>query len=145
MAGSKGLKTLIRLAGFNVDEKRRVLVALQTREDEILAAIAAEERQLAEEQRIASEDSTGVGFLYGAYANAWLDRRGKYQTMLAAVRAEIEKARDDLAEAFREQKTYELTQTNREKRAKEEADQKEQAFLDEIGLNLYRRKGKDEG
>ena len=145
MANPKGLKTLIRLAGVNVDEKRRILTALQSREDGIQAALEAAEKQLIEEQRIAAEDATGVGFLYGAYANAFIDQRAKFHSMLASIRAEIEKARDDLSEAFREQKTYELTQKNREKKAREEADLKEQTFLDEIGLNLYRRRDKGEG
>ncbi len=141
---AKGLTTLIRLSKFNVDEKRRALTALQIREDEIIASLAAGEKQLVEEQRVAAADATGAGFLYGNYANAWLDRRDQLRKTLASVRQQVEIARDDLAEAFREQKTYEITQTNREKRAREEADRKEQAFLDEIGLNLYRRKDKED-
>ncbi|MGE5503440.1 MAG: hypothetical protein ACM31L_03365 [Actinomycetota bacterium] len=140
---AKSLKTLIRLAKWNVDEKRRVLTALQAREDEILATIEAEEQQLAVEQRVAAEDSTGAGFMYGAYADAWLRRREQLFSMLEAVRAEISMARDALAEAFGELKTYEITQRERERRAQAEADRKEQQFLDEIGLNIYRRKDKD--
>lgn len=140
MAKAKGIRTLIRLAKFNVDEKRRVLVALQDREEEIIAAIAAHDQQLKVEQQVASEDSTGAGFYYGAYADWYLKRRAEMEGMLAAVRQQIEIARDDLAEAFREQKTYEITQANREKREREEADRKEQIFLDEVGQTQHRRK-----
>jgi flagellar export protein FliJ len=140
---AKSLKTLIRLAKWNVDEKRRVLTSLQAREDEILGIIEAEEKQLVEEQRIAAADATGAGFLYGAYADAWLRRREQLFATLDAVRAEIAVARDHLAEAFGELKTYEITQRERERRAQAEADRKEQQFLDEIGLNIYRRKEKD--
>jgi flagellar export protein FliJ len=142
---AKSLKTLLRLSRFTVDEKRRVLVELQAREDQILANITAAEAQLIEEQRIAAEDSTGAGFLYGAYADAWVAHRARLDQMLAEVRQQIELARDELAEAFRQQKTYEITQTNRERREREEADRKEQAFLDEVGLNIFRRREKGEG
>ena len=144
MAG-KSLKTLLRLSRFEIDEKRRVLVALQAREEQILATIAAAEAQLIEEQRIATLDTTGAGFLFGAYAKAWLVQRAGLEQSLAEVRHEIEVAREDLAEAFRQQKTYEITQSNREKREQAEADRKEQSFLDEVGLNIYRRREKGEG
>ncbi|TAN68275.1 MAG: hypothetical protein EPN20_06515 [Magnetospirillum sp.] len=140
----KGLKTLIRLSKWNVDEKQRILVALQGREDEILSWIKQSEEQLKEEQRIAADDSTGVGFSYGAFANAWLGRRQQLFAMLEMVRAEIIRARDELAEAFNELKTYEITQRERDRRAQAERDKKEQAFLDEIGLNIHRRKDKEE-
>ena len=141
----KGLKTLIRLSKWNVDEKQRVLVALQGREDEILSWIAQLDVQLKEEQRIAAEDSTGVGFSYGNFANAWLDRRKQLFSMLDMIRAEIVRARDELSEAFNELKTYEITQRERDRREQAERDKKEQAFLDEIGLNIHRRKDKTEG
>lgn len=137
---AKGLKTLIRLSKFSVDEKRRVLTALQTREDQIIEEIRQGEEQLRHEQHLAAEDATGIGFSYGAFQNAWMRRRDLMHQALAAVRADIEKARDELAEAFRELKTYEVTQANREKREREELDRKEQIFLDEIGLNMHRRK-----
>ncbi|MBC7950952.1 MAG: flagellar FliJ family protein [Rhodospirillaceae bacterium] len=140
---AKGLKTLIRLSKFNVDERRRVLTALQNREDQIIEEIRQGELRLKEEQRLAAEDAAGIGYLYGAYHKAWMQRRDQMHQALTAVRAEIEVARDELAEAFRQQKTYEVTQANREKAEREEADRKEQIFLDEVGSNIHRRKEKD--
>ncbi len=137
---AKGLKTLIRLSRWQVDERRRILVALQAREDEIKAVLDGHYRQLPAEQAIAAQDSTGSGFFYGAFADAWLDRRDQLLAMLGELAGQIEQARDELAEAFRQQKTYELTQTARERREREEADRKEQAALDETGLNIYRRR-----
>ncbi|WP_096703278.1 flagellar export protein FliJ [Magnetospirillum sp. 15-1] len=142
---AKGLHTLIRLSKWNVDEKQRVLVALQGREDEILAAIRHAEESLIHEQQVASADAAGVGFAYAAFANAWLSRREQLMQMLEQVRQEIIKARDDLADAFNQLKTYELTQKERERRAQAERDKKEQAFLDEIGLNIHRRRDKEPG
>jgi flagellar biosynthesis chaperone FliJ len=141
---SKGLKTLIRLAKWNVDEKQRVLVALQGREDEILEAIRQAEESLIREQQVAAEDSVGVGFVYASFANAWLARREQLFQMLEQVRREIIVARDALADAFNQLKTYEITQRERERRAQAERDKKEQTFLDEIGLNIHRRREKPE-
>jgi flagellar biosynthesis chaperone FliJ len=137
---TKGLATLIRLSKWTVDDKRRILTALQVREDEILAEIRAAEAQLIEEQRVAAADAAGIGFVYGAYAQAWLSRRAQLVSSLEAVRAEIITAGDDLSEAFNQLKTYEITQRDRDRRAAEERDRKEQAFLDEIGLNIHRRR-----
>lgn len=140
---AKGLKTLIRLAKFDVDEKRRLLTALQNQEDQILQDIAQSEVRLRQEQELAARDATGIGFIYGAYHRAWMTQRQTLFARLATIREQIEIARDALAEAFRTQKTYEVTQANREKREREEADRKEQIFLDEIGLNMHRRKGEE--
>jgi len=137
---TKGLATLIRLSKWTVDDKRRALTALQAREDEILADIAAAEARLIEEQRTAAEDATGIGFLYGAYARLWLDRRAQLDSMLEQIRAEIVRAGDELSAAFNQLKTYEITERERNRRAAEERDRKEQAFLDEIGLNIHRRR-----
>ncbi len=136
---AKGLKTLIRLSKFTVDEKRRTLTALQNREDQVLAEIEAAEQQLRHEQQIARDDP-GAGMFFGRFLGAWKDRRTAMEQALAAVRQQIEQARDELSEAFRELKTYEVTQANREKREREELDRKEQVFLDEIGQNTHLRR-----
>ncbi|MBI2240084.1 MAG: hypothetical protein HYU59_04680 [Magnetospirillum gryphiswaldense] len=137
---AKGLKTLIRLAKFEVDEKRRVLTALQNQEEQTLHDILASEVQLRKEQELAAADATGVGFIYGAYHRAWMDQRQMLFNRLATIRQQIEIARDELAESFRTQKTYEVTQANRERREQEELDRKEQAFLDEVAQTQHRRR-----
>lgn len=142
---AKGLKTLIRLAKFDVDEKRRVLAALQNREEAILADIAAADAQLEFERQAAAADPAGVGFIFSNFLQAWKGRRADLVRNLDMVRKEIEVARDDLAEAFRQQKSYEVTQANREKREREEEAHKEQIVLDEIGLTQFRRRHQDGG
>ncbi|KAF0222609.1 MAG: hypothetical protein FD176_2576 [Rhodospirillaceae bacterium] len=137
---AKGLKTLIRLAKFEVDEKRRVLTALQAEEERTLHDILQSEVRLRKEQELAASDAVGIGFMYGAYHRAWMAERQNLFARLGTLRHQIELARDELAEAFRTQKTYEVTQANREKREQEEADRKEQIFLDEVGMTQHRRK-----
>lgn len=145
MAKSKGLKTLIRLSKFHVDERRRVLVALQNAEDKVLAEIATHANRLKEEQRLAAGDATGVGYLYGSYHRAWMDRRDNLDRSLAALRQQIEAARDALAQAYREQKTYEITQQERDRKEQEDRNRKEQSFLDEMGQQMHQRKQGETG
>lgn len=142
MAGakSKGLKTLIRLSKFDVDEKRRMLTELQNREDIILEDIRQHDIRLKEEQSLAAQDATGIGYLYGSYHKQWMDQRDHHQIALMACRHMIEQARDVLADAYRQLKTYEITQKERDRKEREETDRKEQAFLDELGQQIHQRK-----
>jgi flagellar biosynthesis chaperone FliJ len=52
----------------------------------------------------------------------------------------IDAARDELAEAYRRLKTFEVTQEQREDAEEKEFNRREQIDLDEIGLNLHRRR-----
>lgn len=140
MAG-KSLATLVRLAKWTVDEKRRVLQACQAHEEEILQAIRDAEAQLLRERAVAGADSTGVGFAYGAFARAWLDRRAELEAQLEMARDAVARASDQLAEAFGVLKTYEITQRERDRRDQLERDRKDQIFLDEVGAIQHRRKG----
>ena len=64
------------------------------------------------------------------------------ERQLAAVRAEIEKVRDKIADMFKEQKTFEIVDDNRQKRREKENNAKEQKTLDEIGTNAYIKRKK---
>jgi flagellar protein FliJ len=136
----KGLQTLIRLSKFNVDERRRVLTALQNQEEKLLHDIVQSEVDLRKEQELAASDAVGIGFSYGSYHQLWMNKRANLFSALAGVRRQIEIARDELSEAFREQKTYEITLAERERREREEENRKEQIFLDEIGMQQHLRK-----
>jgi len=144
MAGNS-LATLIRLSKWQVDEKRRALQAAQMHEEAVQQAIRDAEARLIAERAVASADSTGVGFAYGAFARAWLIRRAQLDEALEMARAEVARAADDLAQAFGTLKTYEITQRERERRAQAELDRKERIFLDEVGANQHRRREAEEG
>lgn len=58
------------------------------------------------------------------------------------MRAEIEKVRDKIADMFKEQKTFEIVDDNRQKRREKENNAKEQKTLDEIGTNAYIKRKK---
>lgn len=137
---SKGLHSLIRLGKWTVDEKRRLLGALHGREDEVIAAIAAMDRQLEEERAVVNADDTAAGLGFGGFFDRHLQRREVLLQQLENLRHEIEIAREELAGAYRELKTYETAERQRLVREREEEARKEQATLDEIGQTLHRRR-----
>ena len=73
---------------------------------------------------------------------AYLQYREAFERQLAAVRTEIEKVRDKIADMFKEQKTFEIVDDNRQKRREKENNAKEQKTLDEIGTNAYIKRKK---
>ncbi|MEO5374172.1 MAG: flagellar export protein FliJ [Alphaproteobacteria bacterium] len=136
----KDLKSLIRFSKWGVDEKRRALGEMLRREAEVVEAQDQLEAELRHEQQVAAADMEGIGMVYSAYAHRYMARREDLAQTLANVQGLIAKAQDELAEAYRELKTYEISQANREKRQREEEGRRDQAVLDEIGLNLHRRR-----
>jgi len=134
------LDTLIRLRKWTVDERQRELGALVAREDQLIAYGKELERQLIREGEIARADPTSAGFQFGAYAVEHKKRRERLAITIAAVRHEIEIARENLARAFRERKTMEEVQKARRVREAAEAARIEQAELDEVAQNQHRRK-----
>ncbi|WP_404384119.1 flagellar FliJ family protein [Caenispirillum salinarum] len=135
----RGLRGLIRLHKHQVDEKRRALADLERTEQEILDRQQALREEMVREQAAVREDPA-LGLTFGAYVQRHKERQERLAQSLANIRKAIEAARDDLSEAFKELKTYEITQANRDLREKHERDRKEQEVLDEIGLTLHRRR-----
>lgn len=129
----KTLATLIRLAGHRTDEARRMLKAALDAEAVVVDKIAALDGRVARERDAARADPS-----LGANLPLFLDRahrdRKALEGELALKRQGVEAARQALAEAFEEQKKYEIGRDNAEARAAREADRREQLLLDEMGL-----------
>ncbi len=130
--------SLIRLKKFQVDEKRRQVLQIET-------MIADFERMAAElDQQIEIEhQKTGISdvahFAYSTFAKAAITRRDNLINSANDMRGKLEAAQDDLAEAIEDLKKVELLDAR--EHAREEAEQlkKEQAEYDEIGRMRYRR------
>ena len=136
----KDLHTLIRLRKWDVDEKQRDLATLLRQEEGVIAKQAELEADIKSELAFAGQlPADQRGTLTG-----YLKRCEAFREALAAALADIRNrilvAQDHLGEAFRRLKTFEVTQDQRDlAEAKEEA-RLETIMLDEIGLNLHRRK-----
>ena len=140
---NKSLKTLIRLSKWAVDDCQRALSALYARETELLQAIENHHKLLEQEREVARADATGVGGMFTHFIKPWTTHLNDLNRVLADVRKMIEQAQEDLAEAYRQQKSREQVQAVRDTREQEETARKERADLDEIGLNQFRRKSNE--
>lgn len=136
----KTLANLIRLHKYRVDEKRRVLGQLYGELHDLEQKLEDLENQLIEEQKIAKSAPDQALFSYGRFHQRAMGIREQLQQTIAAKEQEVEIARDDVNEAFRELKVYEEAEKNRIKREEEERTRKENIEMDEIAMNLHRRK-----
>lgn len=140
----KALDGLIRLARNGVDAARRNVTAV---EDQITAIEADDARLVAEvaaEKAAAGNDPAMIAG-WVAYADRVDRRRAEIARHLTLLRKARERALEDLAEAFRTVKRYEIARDNRLARAAHEADLRETDRMDEIGMAGFRRKAAEEG
>ncbi len=135
----KGLPALIRLHRWQLDGKRRELAEIERLEDQLLAEVQRLESEVIEEQGFAVESESG-SFAYGGFARGVIVRRQRLAQSIAELRVKIEAKREEVAEAYRDLKRYEVTQAQRLKREKLEAERRDQAELDEISLMQYQRR-----
>jgi flagellar export protein FliJ len=130
--------SLIRLHRFQVDEKRRQVVEIET----MIAEFRRKEAEL-EQQILSEQDRAGVSdvghYAYPTFAKAARDRRENLLKSIDGLTAQLETAKDGLAEAFSELKKYELMNEKESLRAKAELSAREQAELDEVALTMHRR------
>lgn len=138
---SQDIHALIRLRKWSVDEARRALGELLGHEAELTRRQQALEAGVRREQEIATADPTGIAALsYGAFAESVVRDRARLADARARLDAAIAKQQDVVADAFREFKTVELLQRNRDQRAALERGRKEQALMDEIAATNHRRR-----
>ena len=136
----KGLSALIRLHRWQLDEKRREVAELERFEDQLLGSARRLEDELAAEQQFAQKADVGA-LSYGGFALGVIERRKRIAASLADIRQKIDAKTDEVAEAFRELKRYEITQAERAKRERIAEERRTQTNLDEVSLMQHRRRG----
>jgi flagellar export protein FliJ len=136
----KDLHTLIRLRKWEVDERQRAVAALLRREEAILTAQRDLALEIEREKAFVGQAAVFETMTFSAYLDRCEERRVEMDNALVEARRLIEDARDELAEAYRRLKTFEVTQEMREEAEEKEAARVETIELDEIGLNLHRRR-----
>ncbi len=137
------LHPLIRYHKWRLDEKQRALAALRHEEEQILAEAEGLEDTIKAEQR-AAETYHEAAFGYANFARAAIGRRENFAHALADVRARITTASEELSEAFREVKTFELAQEERDKIEATERRHKENHILDETAQIGHRRRQEED-
>ena len=131
----KSRDSLIRLKKFQVDEKRRQLMAIEM--------MIADFNRMANEldlQIQAEQDRSGITdvahFAYPTFAKAAMTRRDNLLQSAADLSGQFEAAQEALSEAVEELKKVELLEQRDQSRAREEADEAEQEELDEVALRI---------
>jgi flagellar protein FliJ len=133
----KSRETLIRLKKFQVDEKRRKVMQIESMIAEFERMAGDLEREIKVEQ-----DRAGIHdpahFAYPTYAKAAINRRENLKRSTDELRGQLNDAKDALSEAFEELKKVELLDERDQMRERAEAAAREQAELDAIGLMRVR-------
>ncbi|SMF67592.1 flagellar export protein FliJ [Tistlia consotensis] len=138
------LKNLIRVHRWTLDERRRTLVDLERMAEKLKGDLAGLDAELERERQTAIK-APEMAFTYPAFASAAKQRKDKIRRSIADLGKEIDRAREQVEDAFQELKKYELALEAAERRKLEQLKRREQAALDEMGLTLHLRKKAGEG
>lgn len=133
------LATLIRVHQHKLDEKRRELADFERLRADLTTRRDRLEAELAAEQAAAKTVECGA-FAYGGFALGVISRREKLAASLVEIDVRIEAVREEVAAAFQELKRYEIALAARQKKLRAELDRKEQMRLDEVSLDMHRRR-----
>ena len=129
----KSRDTLIRLKKFQVDEKRRKVMQIEGMIAEFDRMATDLEREIKTEQDRANIHDPSH-FAYPTYAKAAIQRRENLKNSADELRAQLNDAKEALAEAFEELKKVELLDERDQARERAEESAREQADMDSIGL-----------
>jgi len=135
----KGLKSLIRLNEWKVDENRRILSQKLADVAATEDAIMALEQEVILEQTMAKQAPQEAGLFYGVYANGVIIRREKYKAELEQKETHVLVSQDVLNKSYRELKKFKILHKEHEKREQKKRDKKEQDILDELGLQGFQK------
>ncbi len=131
-------ESLIKLATYEVETRQQQLAEITQRLADAntrLRVLVAEGQ--AEAKRALTDAE--AGWYHIGYAEGAKIRKAAIQAEIDAIEMEERGARDALAEAFEEQKKYEQVAENARLAAAKEAGRRENAELDEVGMQNARR------
>jgi flagellar export protein FliJ len=133
----KSLDALVRLHKWRIDEGTRKLAELELLATQMQGQIEHIDERLAAESQLAGE-SIEAATSYSSFMRVEIGRRRTLELSLVDLGAEIAEAREALAVAFRELKTYEITLERKREQAALQRSRRQQSALDEIGLIQHR-------
>jgi len=134
-------ESLIKLATYEVE-------ARQLRLSEITGSLAAAQTRLrvlvaeGEAEAKRAHLDAEAGWYHAGYAEGLRIRKAAIQVEIDAIEAEERGARDSLSEAFEEQKKYEQVAEGARLTAIKEDKRRENAELDEVGMQAARRQAR---
>jgi flagellar export protein FliJ len=133
----KSRDTLIRLRKFQVDEKRRRTAQIEAMIAEFDRMCADLDREIRTEQERAGIHDP-AHFAYPTYAKAAAQRRENLKRSTDDLKAQLDAAQAELAEAFEELKKVELLNERDQVAERAAENAAEQRELDSIGIMRIR-------
>ena len=137
----KSMTGLIRLHKWQLDEKRRNMGELEKMRSELLHNLQHLQDELAAEKKMAAS-SPIVSIHYVGYAQQVMVRRENIKNSISEVDASIENMKDQVAEAFKELKKYQVVEQREQDRLLADRNLRQQSELDELAINMHRRSQK---
>lgn len=134
----KSRDSLIRLKKFQVDEKRRQLMAIEMMIADFKRMASELDMQIQSEQE-RSGITDVAHFAYPTFAKAAMTRRDNLIQSAENLSGQLEAAQDALSEAVEELKKVELLEERDQSRARADADAAEQDALDEVAMRIASR------
>lgn len=137
----KGLNTLIRVRKLKLEDQQRTLANLENVANGFRAQILSLESNARDEANaVAGHEDTA--HTLGAFVQASISRRETLQNSLTEIETEITGIREEVADAFREMKRYEVIEERRQSRLTAATQRRERQTENELGLSIFhRRKG----
>ena len=133
-----GLKSLIRLHKWELEEERKALARLLAMRQGIVNQIQRIRDDMAHERRNAN--NLHWFFAYPPYAEAMNHRIEVLNASLFELDDQIAEAEERVSAAFKEKRKFEIALENQLELERQAEERRDQAALDEIALNAFRRK-----
>lgn len=135
----RGVDGLIRLWKWRLDERRRIVVDLEILRAGIERQMVKLDDELEQERKVATQNyEASIGFT--TYRKSNRERRANLEASREEVIDRIAAAQEEVNAAFRELKKYEIVLENWQRRERQKQERREQAEMDEAGLQGFRRK-----
>lgn len=134
----KGLPGLIQLNQWKVDEQRRKVTELEILSERLAAEVAQLQMDIDREGRNSGE-SLENSQAFSAFLSGAMAQRETLRGSIVDLRGQISAAKDELADAYRELKSYEVAQAKRDTREARKKELRDRVKMDEIGMGIFRR------
>lgn len=143
---SKSLKTLIKISKNEVDREQKELAEIQRLQDKFLWDIGNLQRALEAEKKLAQEnfEDNEIALSFAKFSAATNDKIEQAQKEVEQLEQLIQKKREQLREAFAEQKKFEIVNAAKLHAQVVERNKKEGQKLDDAGTNMFIRGSGDE-
>ena len=135
----KSRGTLIRLKRFQVDEKRRHVAQIEFMIADFERMMVDLDREIMYEQEKAGIHDESH-FAYPTFARAAKNRRDNLKASADELREQLKEAQAALGEAFEELKKVELLEERDLSNARAEANARDQAMMDDIGIRNHSKR-----